>query len=99
MEPLARITEAEVRHVAGLARLAITEDEVTHFTEQLTKILEFAEQLDELDTTGVIPTTHALDLKNVMRKDEVRPSLPREEVERMAPDWENGQVRVPAVFE
>ncbi|MGX8237052.1 Asp-tRNA(Asn)/Glu-tRNA(Gln) amidotransferase subunit GatC [Exiguobacterium undae] len=96
---MAKINEEQVRHVAYLARLAVTDEEVQQFTVQLEKILGFAEQLNELDTTGVEPTTHVLDLKNVLRKDEVRPSLPRTEVERLAPDWEDGQVRVPAVFE
>ncbi len=96
---MAKINEEQVRHVAHLARLAVTDEEVAQFTGQLEKILGFAEQLNELDTTGVEPTTHVLDLKNVLRKDEVRPSLPRTEVARLAPDWEDGQVRVPAVFE
>ncbi|QNR22066.1 Asp-tRNA(Asn)/Glu-tRNA(Gln) amidotransferase subunit GatC [Exiguobacterium sp. Helios] len=96
---MAKINEEQVRHVAHLARLAVTDEEVQQFTVQLEKILGFAEQLNELDTTGVEPTTHVLDLKNVLRKDEVRPSLPRMEVERLSPDWEDGQVRVPAVFE
>jgi len=96
---MATINEEQVRHVAHLARLAVTDGEVKQFTEQLEKILEFAEQLNELDTTGVEPTTHVLDLKNVLRKDEVKPSLPRSEVERLEPDWEDGQFRVPAVFE
>ncbi|HCN57392.1 MULTISPECIES: Asp-tRNA(Asn)/Glu-tRNA(Gln) amidotransferase subunit GatC [Exiguobacterium] len=96
---MAKINEEQVRHVAHLARLAVTDEEVQQFTVQLEKILGFAEQLNELDTTGVEPTTHVLDLKNVLRKDEVRPSLPRTEVERLSPDWEDGQVRVPAVFE
>lgn len=96
---MAKINEEQVRHVAHLARLAVTDEEVAQFTVQLEKILGFAEQLNELDTTGVEPTTHVLDLKNVLRKDEVRPSLPRTEVERLAPDWEDGQVRAPAVFE
>ena len=96
---MAKINEEQVRHVAHLARLAVTDEEVQQFTVQLEKILGFAEQLNELDTTGVEPTTHVLDLKNVLRKDEVRPSLPRTDVERLSPDWEDGQVRVPAVFE
>ena len=96
---MAKINEEQVRHVAHLARLAVTDEEVQQFTVQLEKILGFAEQLNELDTTGVEPTTHVLDLKHVLRKDEVRPSLPRTEVERLSPDWEDGQVRVPAVFE
>jgi len=64
---MAKINEEQVRHVAHLARLAVTDEEVAQFTGQLEKILGFAEQLNELDTTGVEPTTHVLDLKNGSR--------------------------------
>ncbi|HEY9576201.1 MAG TPA: Asp-tRNA(Asn)/Glu-tRNA(Gln) amidotransferase subunit GatC, partial [Pseudobacillus sp.] len=64
---MSRISEEQVRHVANLARLAITDEEVETFTAQLDSIIQFAEQLNELDTTGVKPTSHVLDMKNVLR--------------------------------
>ncbi|RUU70751.1 Asp-tRNA(Asn)/Glu-tRNA(Gln) amidotransferase subunit GatC, partial [Mesorhizobium sp. M7A.F.Ca.MR.362.00.0.0] len=62
---MSRITKEEVKHVANLARLAITEDEAEKFQKQLDAIISFAEQLNELDTEGVVPTSHVLDTKNV----------------------------------
>ena len=59
----------EVKYVANLARLAITEEEAEKFTNQLDAIIAFAEQLNELDTDNVEPTSHVLDIKNVMRED------------------------------
>lgn len=96
---MSRISEEQVRHVAHLARLAISDEEVATFTAQLDSIIQFAEQLNELDTTGVKPTSHVLDMKNVLREDKSEPGLPREEVLKNAPDHEDGQIRVPAIIE
>ncbi|SDI41243.1 Asp-tRNA(Asn)/Glu-tRNA(Gln) amidotransferase subunit GatC [Alteribacillus bidgolensis] len=96
---MARITKDQVKHVAHLARLSVTEEEVDTFTEQLDAIIGFAEQLNELETDGVEPTTHVLDIHNVLREDEQRPSLDREEALKNAPDQEDGQVKVPSVLE
>ncbi|MFK2826046.1 Asp-tRNA(Asn)/Glu-tRNA(Gln) amidotransferase subunit GatC [Bacillus sp. B190/17] len=96
---MSRISEEQVRHVANLARLAITDEEVELFTSQLDSIIGFAEQLNELDTTGVKPTSHVLDVKNVLREDKSAPGLPREEVLKNAPDHADGQIRVPAIIE
>ncbi|SFX19025.1 aspartyl/glutamyl-tRNA(Asn/Gln) amidotransferase subunit C [Thermoactinomyces sp. DSM 45891] len=93
------ITKTEVEHVANLARLTLTEKETEQFTDQLNRILQMAEKLNELDTTGIEPTSHVLPMANVMREDEVRPSLPLEKVLLNAPDQKDGLVRVPAVFE
>ena len=93
------ITREEVLHVAKLARLKLTEEETQQYTRQLDAILNFAEQLKALDTENVPPTTHVLDVKNVMREDEVRPSWPREAVLQNAPDQEDGYFRVPDVLE
>lgn len=92
-----RITEAEVRHVARLARLSLTDDEVHLFTGQLAAVLEHAEDVEALDTAGVPPTAHPLHLVNVLREDEPRPSLDREEVLRSAPRAEEGRFRVPPI--
>lgn len=89
----------EVEHVAQLARLELTEEEKRLFAEQLGSILEYAAKLNELDTSGVEPTTHVLPISNVLREDEIRPSWPLEQVLRNAPDEEDGQFKVPAVLE
>ncbi|MEQ2527780.1 Asp-tRNA(Asn)/Glu-tRNA(Gln) amidotransferase subunit GatC [Bacillaceae bacterium CLA-AA-H227] len=96
---MSRISTEEVKHVANLARLAVTEEEVQKFTQQLDKIISFAEQLNELDTENVEPTSHVLDMKNVMREDVPAKGLPREEVLKNAPEHENGQIKVPSIIE
>ncbi len=93
------VTIKDVEHVANLARLELTDEEKAQFTEQMNAILKYAEKLNELDTSGVAPTSHVLDVKNVMREDEKRPSWPIEKVMKNAPDEEDGQFRVPAVLE
>ncbi|MEI7028294.1 Asp-tRNA(Asn)/Glu-tRNA(Gln) amidotransferase subunit GatC [Paenibacillus sp. y28] len=93
------ISIQDVEKVAALARLDLTAEEKQTFTEQLNAILKYAEQLNELDTDGVEPTSHAMPMANVMREDEVRPSLPLEKVLLNAPDEEDGQFKVPAVLE
>ncbi|KAA9002132.1 Asp-tRNA(Asn)/Glu-tRNA(Gln) amidotransferase subunit GatC [Paenibacillus spiritus] len=93
------ITVKDVRHVAKLARLELSPEEESVFTEQLNAILQYAEKLNELDTDEVEPTTHVLHVSNVMREDAVRDSLPVEEVLLNAPDEEDGQFKVPAVLE
>lgn len=89
----------DVDHVAELARLDLTDEEREKFGEQLNAILKYAEKLNELDTDNVKPTTHVLHLSNVMREDEVRPSLPLEKVLLNAPDEEDGQIKVPAILD
>ncbi|WP_127489805.1 Asp-tRNA(Asn)/Glu-tRNA(Gln) amidotransferase subunit GatC [Paenibacillus ehimensis] len=93
------ITVKDVEHVAALARLELSDSEKEQFTEQLNAILKYAEQLEQLNTDDVEPTSHAMPLVNVMREDEVRPSLPIEKVLLNAPDEEDGQIKVPAVLE
>ncbi|MBO8164765.1 MAG: Asp-tRNA(Asn)/Glu-tRNA(Gln) amidotransferase subunit GatC [Brevibacillus sp.] len=96
---MSAITRKEVEHVANLARLTLTEEEVQRYTNDLNAILAFAAKLNELDTSDVPPTSHATDVHNVMRDDENRPSLPLDAVLKNAPDHEDGQFKVPAVFE
>ncbi|SCW81408.1 aspartyl/glutamyl-tRNA(Asn/Gln) amidotransferase subunit C [Paenibacillus tianmuensis] len=93
------ITVKDVEHVAALARLELSDREKEQFTEQLNAILKYAGQLEQLNTNDVEPTSHAMPLVNVMREDEVRPSLPIEKVMLNAPDEEDGQIKVPAVLE
>jgi aspartyl-tRNA(Asn)/glutamyl-tRNA(Gln) amidotransferase subunit C len=87
----------EIVHVARLARLAIPEDQVDVVRGQLSAIVEAVSKVSELDLADVPPTSHPLDLVNVWRADEERPSLPREEALANAPDAAEGAFRVPAV--
>ncbi|MNW25156.1 Aspartyl/glutamyl-tRNA(Asn/Gln) amidotransferase subunit C [compost metagenome] len=93
------ISTDNVRHVAKLSRLNLTAEEEEIMTGQLNAILKYAEKLNELDTDEVEPTTHVLHVSNVMREDEVRPSLSLDEVMLNAPEEEEGQFKVPAVLE
>ena len=87
----------EVLHVAKLARLALTDEEVERFRGQLSAILEAVGKVSELDLDGVPPTSHPLDLVNVLADDEPAPSLPREDALANAPDPEDGFFGVPPV--
>jgi aspartyl-tRNA(Asn)/glutamyl-tRNA(Gln) amidotransferase subunit C len=94
-----RITRSDVEHVARLARLALTDDEITRFTDELGHILEHAADLATLDLDGVEPTAHPLSLTNVMRPDEVRLPLSRDDVLAAAPAVEDGRFRVPRILD
>ena len=94
-----KITKEEVEHVALLARLKFSEKEKERFTTQLNTILEYMDKLQELDTTRVEPTFHAVAQKNVFREDEVRASLSKQLSLRNAPDGERGFFRVPKIIE
>ncbi len=93
-----RITREDVAHVARLARLDLSEEELGLFTEQLGDVLEHAAGVAALDTAGVEPTAHPLPLVNVLRPDEPRPSLDRAEVLAMAPVTEANRFRVPRIL-
>ena len=90
------ISRDEVLHVARLARLALTDDEVERLTGELGAILDAVGIVSELDLAEVEPTSHPLDLVNVWADDEPRPSLPLEDVLANAPEAEEGLFRVPA---
>jgi len=92
------LSREDVAHVARLARLDVTEDELVRFTDQLGAVLEHAADVASLDTEGVPPTAHPLDLVNVLREDEPVPSLDRDEVLAMAPAAEGGRFRVPKIL-
>ncbi|ENH95726.1 asparaginyl/glutamyl-tRNA amidotransferase subunit C [Gracilibacillus halophilus YIM-C55.5] len=96
---MADISKEEVKHVANLARLALSDEEVETMTKQLGDIINYAELLNELDTDNVEPTTHVLDLKNVMRNDEPKEWIRKEDALKNAPDQEDGQFRVPSILE
>jgi aspartyl-tRNA(Asn)/glutamyl-tRNA(Gln) amidotransferase subunit C len=89
------ISKDEVAHVARLARLKLTDDELERFGEQLSAILEAVGKVSELDLADVPPTAHPLDLVNVWDDDEPRPSLPVEEALANAPDRDGSFFRVP----
>ena len=90
------ISRDEVLHVARLARLALTDDEVERLTSELGAILDAVGVVSELDLAEVEPTSHPLDLVNVWADDEPRPSLPLDDVLANAPETEDGLFRVPA---
>ena len=89
------ITREQVLHVAKLARLALSEQEIEKFREQLSAILEAVGKVGELDLSGVEPTAHPLDLVNVWAEDDPRPSLSVEDALANAPEREGGFFRVP----
>ena len=89
------ITREQVLHVARLARLDLSEDEVARLRMELSAILEAVSKVSELDLEDVPPTSHPLDLVNVLRPDEPRPSLPLEDVFANAPEREGDAFRVP----
>lgn len=91
------ISRENVEYVAALARLELTESEIQEYTEQLNSILDYAAMLERLDTDDVVPTAHAVPLHNVMREDQVRPSINQEKALKNAPDGEEGFFRVPRI--
>jgi aspartyl-tRNA(Asn)/glutamyl-tRNA(Gln) amidotransferase subunit C len=93
------ITRADVEHVARLARLALTPEELDRMQAQLAGILQYIDKLTALDVTGVEPTSHAVPLVNVMREDEARPGLPADDMLANAPDRVGDFVRVPRIIE
>jgi aspartyl-tRNA(Asn)/glutamyl-tRNA(Gln) amidotransferase subunit C len=93
-----RLSRDDVAHVAALARLALTDDELDHFTEQLGQVLDHAEDVASLDLAGVALTAHAMAVTNVVREDEPVESLSRDEVLAAAPDVEDHRFRVPPVL-
>ena len=93
------LTREEVEHVALLARLELSDDELARLTEQLNAILGHFQALQALDTRDIPPTSHVVALENVWRDDEVQPSLPPEEALRNAPDRIADLFRVPRVVE
>jgi aspartyl-tRNA(Asn)/glutamyl-tRNA(Gln) amidotransferase subunit C len=95
---MAQITREDVAHVARLARLQLTEAELDTFTGQLAKVLDHARDVEALDVADVPPTSHPYPLQNVLRDDELRPTLDRDVVLAAAPAIEDGRFRVPPVL-
>jgi aspartyl-tRNA(Asn)/glutamyl-tRNA(Gln) amidotransferase subunit C len=93
------ISREEVQHVARLARLALSDEELERMREQLDAILAYIDKLRQLDVEGVEPTSHAVPLVNVMREDEIAPSLSQESALANAPDRAGEFFRVPRIIE
>lgn len=94
-----KITRLEVEHVAKLARLELSDQEKEKLTDQLSNILTYVEKMNELDTRNVAPTSHVLDITNVMRDDAPDDSLPQERALANAPDKAVGHYKVPRIIE
>ena len=88
----------DVAHVAKLARLTLSDEEVALYTEQLSQVLEHANDMNALALEDVVPTAHPFGLINVVREDVIRPSLPRDRILDMAPDAEDGRFAVPRIL-
>jgi len=93
------LTKKEVLHIANLARLSFSDEEIEKFTKDLISIVHFADKLNELDTTDIEPTAHTLPIQNVFRKDEARPSFDRDKMLQNAPTKDAGCYSVPKVVE
>ncbi|MBP1930093.1 Asp-tRNA(Asn)/Glu-tRNA(Gln) amidotransferase subunit GatC [Ammoniphilus resinae] len=93
------ISRDQVAHIANLARLNLTAEEAEQYTTQMNAIFSFFEKLNELDTEQIEPTSHVMEVYNVIREDDERPSIDREVALRNAPDEEDGQFKVPAVMD
>jgi aspartyl-tRNA(Asn)/glutamyl-tRNA(Gln) amidotransferase subunit C len=93
------ISKDDVKYIANLARVGLTDAEVGHFQAQLEGILDYIDKLKKLDCSGVKPTAHAADIKNVYRPDMVKPSLPPEKILKDAPARAGNFFKVPKVIE
>jgi aspartyl-tRNA(Asn)/glutamyl-tRNA(Gln) amidotransferase subunit C len=94
-----KVSREEVLHIAHLARMSLAEDEITRLSEQLSRLLDTFEVLQQVDTEGVPPTTQSVTLQSVMREDGVVPSLPPDDVLANAPRREGDCFRVRPVLE
>ncbi len=92
-----RLDRAEVAHVAALARLALSDEELDRFTGQLAEVLDHAADVASLDLAEVDPTAHPLAVANVLRSDDPRPCLDRDEILGQAPDVEDHRFKVPPI--
>jgi aspartyl-tRNA(Asn)/glutamyl-tRNA(Gln) amidotransferase subunit C len=96
---MSAISLEEVAHLAHLARLAVTDEELETFAGQLDVILQSVARVGEVAAGDIPPTSHSVPLTNVLREDVVQPCLPREEVLAGAPDQQDGRFRVPRILD
>jgi aspartyl-tRNA(Asn)/glutamyl-tRNA(Gln) amidotransferase subunit C len=94
-----KLTREEVLHIARLARVALKEEEITRMSEQLSKLLDHFEVLQKVDTTDVPPTAQSVNLESVMRGDQIKPSIPTDDVMANAPRREDDYFKVRPVLE
>lgn len=93
-----KLSKKQVKHIAKLAQLDLTEKEIEKFQKQLSDILDYVSQLDELDTTGVEPTSQVTGLENVFQEDETKPSLTQKEVLSGAKEKQNNFFKIKKIF-
>ena len=93
------ITDKDVKYIASLARIHVSDDEAQSFTKNLEGILSYVKKLENLDISNVEPTSHVLPLKNVYREDVVQPSLTQQEALQIAVEQHKGAFKVPKVIE
>jgi len=93
------ISREDVRHIAKLARLRFSDDGEAKMADEMGQILDYVDKLNELDTTGVPPMSHVLDIHNVFREDEVEQRIDHENALRNAPDADSDYFRVPKVID
>lgn len=93
------LSQDEVRNIARLARLSLSEEALEKYRGQLSAILDYVAQLGELDTTGIEPTSSVLPPGTALRPDEPRPGLSPDKLRGNAPDWEAGQFKVPPILD
>jgi aspartyl-tRNA(Asn)/glutamyl-tRNA(Gln) amidotransferase subunit C len=91
------LSKRDVQHIAWLAHIELSEEEEALFTEQFNEILEYFKKIDQVDTEGVEPTYHVLNLENVSRKDKTTPSLPVEEALKNAPKKDKTFIKAPRI--
>lgn len=94
-----KIDEKDIVKVASLARLELTGAEKDEFSRQLSDIIEYVEKINELDTASVEAADHIVELNNVFRSDTVSKSIEREELQKIAPDFQDGYIVVPKIIE
>jgi len=92
-----QIGEEEIRHIANLAMLKLSDEEITEYTKNMQNIISFAETVNNANTEGLDESIGAIETCNVFRKDEVKQSMPREELLQNAPEEEDGMFKVPPV--
>jgi len=96
---MSKLTNEQIKQLADVSKIEMTDEEVETFTEQLNGLWHVFDQLAELDTTNVEPTTHVLNMKNVMREDQAEKGLPVDEVMKNVPEHQDGLIKVPTIIE
>lgn len=96
---MAQMSKEQLKHVAQLARIAVTEEETELFAGQIDGVLAYCDILNEVNTDNVEPTTHVVNISNVLREDVVKESLTQEDALKNAPEQLDGQVKVPSIME